>query len=175
MAKITEAMLYPAPNSEGLCLLAGPDGIQFSGFRKPENRKWEGKRLSEAAAGLKKTWVDAWAALVVSEPTVNMVVHMMTESNLPLQLRRPWVKINTDANGVDPDSMQGTRLHPRSYGNYSRLLGRYVGEQRVLSWGEAIRKSSSAVANRLSIRTTTAASRAGVMSSSIRWNRRARP
>ena len=152
MARIRRAMEHPEPGSEGLCLLAGPEGIQFSGLQKPGNRRWEGRRLSEAAADMKKDWVDAWAFLVLSEPTASMVVHMMTEANLPIQLRQPWIKINTDANGVDPERIGSTKLHPRSFGNYPRLLGRYVREQKVLTWEEAIRKSSSAVANRLSIR-----------------------
>ncbi|MFN8570802.1 MAG: D-aminoacylase [Gemmatimonadaceae bacterium] len=152
MPKIKAAMLHPAVGSEGLCLLGGPGAIQLSGFLKPENKAWEGKRLNEVAASMKKDWVDAWAALVLSEPGVGMLVHMMTESNLPLQLRQPWLKIGTDANGVDPDSVKGAKMHPRTYGNYPRLLGRYVREQKVLTWEEAIRKSTSAVANRLSIR-----------------------
>ncbi|MFN8580831.1 MAG: D-aminoacylase [Gemmatimonadaceae bacterium] len=152
MAKIKAAMLHPEKGSEGLCNLSGPGAIQLSGFVKPENTKWEGKRLTEAAADMKKDWVDAWAALVLSEPSVGMLVHLMTESNIPLQLRQPWLKIGTDANGVDPDSVKGAKMHPRTYGNYPRLLGRYVRDQKVLTWEEAIRKATSAVANRLSIR-----------------------
>jgi len=152
MAKIKSAMMNPEKGAEGLCNLSGPQAIQLSGFSKAENKKWEGKRLTEAAADMKKDWVDTWASLVLSEPGVGMLVHLMTESNLPLQLRQPWLKIGTDANGVDPDSVGGAKMHPRTYGNYPRLLGRYVREQKVLTWEDAIRKSTSAVANRLSIR-----------------------
>ena len=152
MAKIKDAMMHPAHGSEGLCMLSGPGAIQLSGLSKAENKKWEGKRLTDAAADMKKDWVDTWATLVQSEPGMGMLVHLMTESNIPLQLRQPWLKIGTDANGVDPDSIGGAKMHPRTYGNYPRLLGRYVREQKVLTWEEAIRKSTSAVANRLSIR-----------------------
>ena len=150
-AKIKQAMLHPSPEWENLCDLATPAGVQLSGFTKPENKKWEGKRLSEVAAELKKDWVEAWAQLVASEP-VGMIVHTMTEANIPIELRQPWIKIGTDADGVDPDSLGGAKVHPRAFGNYPRLLGRYVREQRVLSLEEAVRKASSAVANRLSIR-----------------------
>jgi dihydroorotase/N-acyl-D-amino-acid deacylase len=103
------------------------------------------------AAARHEDWFETWAALVASEP-VGMIVHHLTESNLPLGLRAPWIKIGTDAAGVDPDSTKGAKVHPRSYGNYPRLLGRYVRELRVIPLEDAIRKSSSAVANRLSIR-----------------------
>jgi N-acyl-D-amino-acid deacylase len=152
MAKIKAEMLNPPPGNEGLCLSSGPQAIQLSGLKKPENLKWEGKRLTEVAADMKKDWVGAWATLVLSEPETGMLVHLMNEANLPLQLRKPWIKFGTDANGVDPDSIGTAKMHPRTYGNYPRLLGRYVREQGVLSWEEAIRKATSAVANRLSIR-----------------------
>ncbi len=151
-AKIKDAMLHPAKNSEGLCALGGPQSVQLSGFTKAENKKWEGKRLSQVATEQKKDWVETWANLVTAEPGLGMLVHLMTETNLPLQLRQPWIKIGTDANGVDPDSVNGAKMHPRTYGNYPRLLGRYVREQKVLTLEDAVRKASSAVANRLSIR-----------------------
>ncbi len=150
-AKIKDAMLHPTPEWENLCELATPAGVQLSGFSKAESKQWEGKRLSEVAVLQKQDWFDTWAALVASEP-VGMIVHHLTEANLPLELTRPWIKIGTDAAGVDPDSMAGAKVHPRSYGNYPRLLGRYVRELKVLTLEDAIRKSSSAVANRLSIR-----------------------
>jgi dihydroorotase/N-acyl-D-amino-acid deacylase len=149
--RIKEAMTHPSAEWENLCELATPAGVQLSGFKKAENKQWEGKRLAEVAAAQRVDWFEAWAALVSSEP-VGMIVHHNTESNVPLELRQPWVKLGTDAAGVDPDSMGGSKVHPRTYGNYPRLLGRYVREQRVIPLEEAIRKSSSAVANRLSLR-----------------------
>ena len=75
----------------------------------------------------------------------------MNEDNVALQLRQPWIKIGTDAGGYDPDSAHGL-THPRSYGTYPRILGRYVREQRVIGLEDAVRKMSGAVATRLSIR-----------------------
>lgn len=152
LAKIKDEMLHPVANSEGLCNLSGPGAVQLSGFTKAENKKWEGKRLTEVAADMKKEWFDAWVTLVMSEPGLGAIFHMMNEANLPLQIRQPWIKFSTDADGVDPDSMKGAKLHPRTYGNYPRLFGRYVREQKVLTLEEAVRKSSSAPANRLSLR-----------------------
>ena len=71
----------------------------------------------------------------------------------PHQLGLPWVKVSTDAGGLDPAwaaSLGPT--HPRAYGTYPRVLGRYVRDQRALALEDAVRKMSSAVADRLGIR-----------------------
>jgi dihydroorotase/N-acyl-D-amino-acid deacylase len=67
-----------------------------------------------------------------------------------LQLRQPWIKFGTDAGGADPASAQGL-THPRAYGTFTRILGRYVRDERVIPLEDAIRKMTSAVATRLSI------------------------
>ena len=68
-----------------------------------------------------------------------------------MQMRQPWMKFGTDADAVDPDSARGL-THPRAYGTYTRILGHYVRERKVLTLEEAVRKMTSAVAARLSIR-----------------------
>ena len=74
----------------------------------------------------------------------------MTQDNLPMQLRQPWIKISTDAGGVDPAwAAEHGPVHPRGYGTYPRVLGRYVREQGVLTLEDAVRKMTSAVADRL--------------------------
>jgi dihydroorotase/N-acyl-D-amino-acid deacylase len=75
----------------------------------------------------------------------------MSEANVAMQIRSPWVMIGTDAGGVDPDSTTSI-VHPRSYGTYPRILGRYVREQKLLTLEDAIRRMTSAVATRLGIR-----------------------
>jgi dihydroorotase/N-acyl-D-amino-acid deacylase len=75
----------------------------------------------------------------------------MSEDNVRMQIKQPWVVIGTDAGGVDPDSTTSI-VHPRSYGSYPRILGRYVREQKLLTLEDAVRKMSGAVATRLGIR-----------------------
>jgi dihydroorotase/N-acyl-D-amino-acid deacylase len=74
----------------------------------------------------------------------------MSEENVQMQIRYPWVVIGTDAGGVDPDSATGL-VHPRAYGTYPRILGRYVREQRLMTLEDAVRKMTSAVATRLGL------------------------
>jgi dihydroorotase/N-acyl-D-amino-acid deacylase len=75
----------------------------------------------------------------------------MSEDNVRMQIRYPWVVIGTDAGGVDPDSTK-TVVHPRAYGTYPRILGRYAREQKLFPLEEAVRKMSGAVAARLGVR-----------------------
>jgi N-acyl-D-amino-acid deacylase len=90
--------------------------------------------------------------LIVSEgKRIGTVYFMMSEDNVRLQLRQPWMKFGTDAEGFDPEHATGL-AHPRSYGTFPRILGKYVRDEKVMPLEEAIRKMTSAVADRLSIR-----------------------
>jgi dihydroorotase/N-acyl-D-amino-acid deacylase len=151
-AAIREEVLHQATDWENMGVLGTPEGVLVLGLRKPENRKFAGKRLAEIAADQGKPWVDAAMDLILSErQRVDTIYFLMSEENVRLQLRQPWMKFGTDAAGHDPDQAKGL-VHPRSYGTYPRILGRYVREEKVLGLEEAIRKMTSAVAARLSIR-----------------------
>jgi dihydroorotase/N-acyl-D-amino-acid deacylase len=150
VARIKAELLQPQGDNEGLCSLGGPGMVQVVGFASPNLKRFEGQRLDAIAKAMGKSWVDAFVDIVTEEKAaVGAIFHMMTESNLPLQIRQPWIKWGTDADGMDPDSARGLLSHPRAYGNYPRLLGRYVREQRVIPLEEAIQKGTSAVARRL--------------------------
>ena len=139
-------------NYENLCLQAGPEGVLVLGLIKPENQKYVGKRLNEIAAAMNKHWVEAAMDLVLSErQRIGTVYFMMSEENVKRQLQLPWIKIGTDAGGPDPAAATA-RVHPRSYGTYPRILGKYVRDEKVLTLEEAVRKVTSAVATRLSLR-----------------------
>jgi dihydroorotase/N-acyl-D-amino-acid deacylase len=136
---------------ENLCALASPDGVLVLGVNRPENRQYMAKRLSEIATAMNKHWIDAAMDLVLSErQRVGTIYFMMDESNVRMQLQQPWIKIGTDAGGIDPDSARGL-THPRAYGTYTRILGKYVREEQVVPLEDAIRKMTSAVATRLSV------------------------
>src|SRR5262249_36404916 len=107
--------------------------------------------LSEIAQMMGKDYLDAAMDLILSERRrVETIYFLMNEDNVALQLQQRWMKIGTDAAGPDPDSVRAL-LHPRSFGTYPRILGRYVRDENVLSLEDAVRKMSSAVATRLSI------------------------
>ena len=151
-AKIRDEILNPKTEWENLGALASPEGVLILGLYKPENKKYTGKRLSEIAADMGKDWIDTIIDLILSEKQgIGTIYFMMTEDNLKLQIQQPWIKFGTDAGGENPEKPQGL-VHPRSYGTYPRILGKYVREERTIRLEDAIRKMSSAVANRLFIR-----------------------
>lgn len=151
-AKIRDEILHPKTEWENLGALASPEGVLILGLYRPENKKYIGKRLSEIAADMGKDWIDTIIDLILSEQQgIGTIYFMMTEDNLKLQIQQPWIKFGTDAGGEDPDKPQGL-VHPRSYGTYPRILGKYVREERAIRLEDAIRKMSSAVASRLFIR-----------------------
>ena len=130
-----------------------PEGVVPIGFERPENRGYAGKSLAVIAAERGQNWLDTMMDLLVAEQQrIGTIYFTMSEENLVRQLRQPWIKISTDAGGLDPDwAAEAGPVHPRSYGTYPRVLGRYVREQGVLTLEDAIRKMSGAVAARLGL------------------------
>ena len=150
-ARIRAEMLQERTEWENLCQLAGPEGVLLLGLRREPNRRFVGKRLDEVAATLGRDVPDVIMDLLIDEEQrIGTVYFLMSEENIALQLRQPWMKFGTDAGGLDPDSARGPS-HPRAYGNFPRILGRYVRDEGVIPLEDAIRKMSSAVATRLSI------------------------
>jgi len=137
---------------ENLCALATPSGVLLLGFDNAENRRaYSGRYLDDVARELGKDWIETAMDLVLDErQRIGSVFFMMSEENVRLQIKQPWMKFGTDAGGVDPQTTTAL-IHPRSYGTYARILGRYVREQGVVPLEDAVRKMSSAVATRLSI------------------------
>jgi dihydroorotase/N-acyl-D-amino-acid deacylase len=136
---------------ENLCLIAGPNNVMVTGFTRPEYRQYEGKRLDEIARGLGKDWGDALIDLNIAERAqLGEILFLMSEENVRLQLKQPWIKFGTDAGAMDPANARGM-THPRTYGNFTRLLAKYVRDEQVLTLEDAVRKASSAVATRLSL------------------------
>jgi N-acyl-D-aspartate/D-glutamate deacylase len=139
------------PTYDNSCLNAGPEGVMVVGFTKPELKQYEGKRLSEIAQMMNKDWAEVLIDFNVAENAgLGEILFLMSEDNVKNQIRQPWIKWGTDAGAQDPATATGL-THPRAYGDYPRLLGKYVREEQVIPLEEAIRKASSAVATRLAI------------------------
>ncbi|RME56529.1 MAG: D-aminoacylase, partial [Caldilineae bacterium] len=141
-------------DSRGLTSDAGPEGIMPIGFEKEENQQYVGKRLSEIAEMRGQHWLDAAIDLLLDEgQRISTIYFSMTEENVRLQLPLPWVKIATDAGGFDPEWAKPLGpYHPRAYGTYPRVLGKYVREEKILTLEDAVRKMTSAPADRIGLR-----------------------
>ena len=150
-ARIRAEVVKPTSYWESLCELATPEGVLITSLRNPDNRKYAGKRLGEIAKDMGKDWLDTVMDLLRTEQgNIGTIYFLMSEDNVKSFLTLPWMKFGTDAGGTDPDSTRAL-VHPRSYGTYPRILGKYVRDERVLPLEEAIRKMTSAVATRLLI------------------------
>jgi dihydroorotase/N-acyl-D-amino-acid deacylase len=153
-ARIKAEMLDPEPEWENFAAIAGPENILIASLGRPEFKQYEGLCLSRIAAARGQDWVDAALDLLATEgQDIFSFYVMMSDENIQLQLRQPWIKIGTDAGGLDPAWARKHGLsHPRAYGSYPRILGRYVRDLKTLSLEDAVRKMSSAVADRLGLR-----------------------
>lgn len=138
----------------GLETEGGPAGVMPVGFRRPEHQAYVGMRLADIAAARGQDWIETVLDLLAAEgQRISTIFFSMSERNLRLQLQQPWVTFSTDAGGFDPAWAKPLGpYHPRAYGTYPRVLRKYVREERLLTLEEAIRKMTSAVANRLGLR-----------------------
>jgi N-acyl-D-aspartate/D-glutamate deacylase len=130
----------------------GWDGVVLVNARNPDNAKYEQKNISQIAKELGKDPADAaWDLVVQGRGRVMAIYHMMGEEDIDAALRFPWTSIGSDAGAVlrigVPDE---TGLpHPRSFGNFPRVIARYVKERHVLTLSEAIRKMTGWPATRM--------------------------
>ncbi len=130
----------------------GWDGIVLVNARNPENAKYEQKTITEIAREMGKDPADAaWDLVAQGHGRVMAIYHMMSESDIETALRFPWTSIGSDAGAVAqlgaPD--ESGLPHPRSFGNFPRVIARYVKQQHVLTLPEAIRKMTGWPATRM--------------------------
>jgi N-acyl-D-amino-acid deacylase len=130
----------------------GWDGVVLVNARNPDNAKYEQKTIAQIAKETGKDPADAaWDLVAQGHDRVMAIYHMMGEQDIETALRFPWTSIGSDAGAVAqigvPDE---TGLpHPRSFGNFPRVIARYVKERHVLTLPEAIRKMTGWPATRL--------------------------
>jgi N-acyl-D-amino-acid deacylase len=152
--KVATEMSTPQGNWENLCLAAGPEKTLLIGFKTDSLRKYIGKTLAEVAAMKKKTWQETAMELVVSDGSrVDVVYFLMSEENVKKQIKLPYMSFCSDAGSMAPEGVfLKASQHPRAYGNFARLLGKYVKDEKVISLEEAIRKLTSLPCDNLKIK-----------------------
>ncbi len=130
----------------------GWDGVVLGNARNPANARFEGKNLTTIARELGKDPADTAFDLVAQgQGRVMAVYHMMSEPDIETALKFPWTSIGSDAgSALGPGQSDATGLpHPRAYGNFPRVIARYVRERHTLTLPEAIRKMTSWPATRM--------------------------
>ncbi len=124
--------------------VGGWHGVLVAACQKPENKKYEGKRMDEVAAMMGKEPVDALCDLLISEDaSVSAIYFSMSEADVELAMKQPWLGIGSDGSAVNPEMTFEGKPHPRFYGTFPRVLGVYVREKKVLTLPDAIRKMTA--------------------------------
>jgi N-acyl-D-amino-acid deacylase len=153
--RLQAEMLAPADNWENLYLAAGSgDRILLSGFKNPDLKYLTGKTLSEVAALRGTSEITTMMDLVVEDGSrVGTIYFLMSEENVRKKIAQPWVAFGSDAESLTPEgAFLLSNPHPRAYGTFARLLGRYVRDEQIISLAEAIRRLTSFPAENLSLR-----------------------
>ena len=152
--KIAEAVRTPTDEWENLYLLAGsPDRILLASFRSDKLKPLTGKTLAEAARLRGEDPVETIMNLVLEDRSrIGTIYFLMSEENIKKQIRQPWVSFGSDAASIAPEgNFLKSSAHPRAYGNFARLLGKYVREEKVISLSEAVRRLSGLPATNLGL------------------------
>jgi N-acyl-D-amino-acid deacylase len=151
-ARIRKEMLSPGGNWDNEWQeIPDPEAIQIAVVQNPELISLQGKRLSEIAEMWKEDPIDALCDLLIRDKAFTEVaVFGMSEPDVTLALKQPWVSIDNDSQGTSPDGPLGKEHpHPRAYGTFPRILRKYVREDHVLTLEDAIRKFTSLPAQRM--------------------------
>ena len=153
-ARLLKEMQEPAVGWENLCQAAGsPDRLLLIEFKNEALKPLTGKTLAEVARQRGKGPEDTILDLVLEDRTrVGVVFFLMSEENVRKQLRLPWVSFGSDAASMAPEGVfLKSSAHPRSYGNFARLLGRYVREEKLIPLPEAVRRLTALPAANLGL------------------------
>ena len=152
--KIATAITTPTNEWENLYISAGsPDRILLVEFKSDKLKPYTGKTLGEVAKMRGKSPEETIMDLVLEDQSrVGTVYFMMNEDNIKKQIRLPWVSFGSDAASMSPEEpFIKSSTHPRAYGNFARVLGKYVREEKVITLQEAIRKLSGLPATNLGL------------------------
>jgi N-acyl-D-amino-acid deacylase len=152
--QVAAEMRTPSADWENLYLLsASPERVLLVGFKQDSLRYMTGKTLGEVARARGQTPEEAAMDLVVLDDSrVQTVYFLMSEDNVKKQMALPWMSFGSDGGAFATEGVfLNQSPHPRAYGNFARVLGRYVREEEVMPLEDAIRKLTSLAAGNLGI------------------------
>jgi len=130
--------------------IPGPEAVMIGVVQNPALLPLQGKRLSEIAKVWNKDAMDALFDFLIQDPASSVAVFGMSQPDVSLALQQPWVSIDNDSSGTSPDGLLGQEHpHPRAYGTFPRIFGKYVREDKLLTLEDAVRKCSALPAQRM--------------------------
>jgi N-acyl-D-amino-acid deacylase len=152
--KVIAQMKINANDWENLYASAGsPDKLLLVDFKQDSLKKYTGKTLAEVATLRGKSPEETAIDLVIQDSSrVGTVYFLMNEENVKKQIKLPWVSFGSDAGAPASEGVfLKSSTHPRAYGNFARLLGKYVRDEKVIKLEEAVRKLAALPCERLGI------------------------
>ena len=152
-ARVAEEMRDPKPTWENILQASGAKGALLLGFKNPALKPLAGKTLDEVAKMRGVSPEEAAMELVIEDGTrVGVAYFLMSEDNIRRQVALPWVSFGSDAEAPAPEGVfLKSSEHPRAYGNFARVLAKYVRDEKVIPLEEAVRRLSSFPAETLSL------------------------
>ena len=155
-ARIRDEMVGTAAAKRGENMFrgaGGADGILIASTFEDSLKYLQGKRVGEIARTRGKEPVETlFDILLADHSRTGAIYFSMNEQDLQAAMKMWWVAVNTDYGGVAPDGPFGDiRPHPRTYGSFTRILGRYVREQKLMPLEYAVRKMTSLAAQRVGL------------------------
>jgi N-acyl-D-aspartate/D-glutamate deacylase len=131
----------------------GGAGVMVSTVADPALRKWEGKNLVQIGKEMGKDPRDAAMDLVIADRgETSVIISIMREDDVRLALSHPMISIGTDSGARAEDGpFSESKSHPRAWGSFPRVLGKYVREEKLMSLEEAVRRFTSRPAARVGI------------------------
>ncbi|HYT60995.1 MAG TPA: D-aminoacylase [Haliangiales bacterium] len=152
--RVKREMDAPADQWENFFIAAGsPTNILLVGFKNERLKRLTGKTLAQVAKLRGKSPEETAMDLVIEDGSrVSTVYFLMSEENVRKELALPWVSFGSDAESPAPEGVfRKSNPHPRAYGNFARLLGKYVRDEKIIPLEEAIRRLSSLPAENLKL------------------------
>src|SRR5215510_7352168 len=152
--KIADAVRTPTNEWENLYLLSGsPDRILLASFKNDKLKPLTGKTLADVARMRGKDPIETIMDLLLEDRSrIGTIYFLMSEDNIKKQIRQPWVSFGSDAASIAAEGVfLKSSAHPRTYGNFARLLGKYVRDEKVISLTEAVRRLTSLPATNLGL------------------------
>ena len=152
--RVLKEMTTPSKDWENLYLLAGaPENVLLVGFKNARLKHLTGRTLAEVARMRGKSPQETAIDLVIEDDSrVGTVYFLMSEENVRKQIKLPWVSFCSDTGSVAPEGVfLKSNPHPRAYGNFARLLGKYVREEKVITLAEAVKRLTSLPAENLKL------------------------
>ena len=133
---------------------AGPDGTLLVGFKSPALKPLTGKTLAEVAKERGASPEDTIIDLIIADGSrIQVVYSSMDEANVAKQIKLPWVSFGSDASAMAPEGVfLLSSTHPRAYGNFVRVLGKYARDEGLISLPEAVRRLTALPAHNLGLR-----------------------